>query len=42
MNSIYKQSLIDDEGKYVPKADEDFESGIAKTVLWYLEKYNAG
>ncbi|MEA2019434.1 MAG: GDP-mannose 4,6-dehydratase, partial [Campylobacterota bacterium] len=22
------------------KADEDFESGIIKTINWYLEKYN--
>ena len=22
------------------KADEDFESGIVKTVKWYLERYN--
>ena len=22
-------------------ADENFESGIVKTIKWYLEKYNA-
>ena len=40
MNSIDKQSLVGGEKKYVPKADEDFESGMVKTVLWYLEKNN--
>jgi len=29
-----------DVAKIEKKADENFESGILKTIEWYLEKYN--